>query len=82
MMLNACSENKPSLTASVAIPEAPESFGKMVAVPRPKAGQNPKAYAAQCIMAVRQANGRLQNDKTFYDNLKDMYRQIDEGKVE
>lgn len=54
----------------------------MVALPRGHVGQNPKAWAAQCVAAVRQANGRLQNDKTFYDNLKDMYRQIDEGKVE
>jgi hypothetical protein len=75
-------ENKPPVVTSITLPEAPESFGKMVALPRGHVGQNPKAWAAQCVAAVRQANGRLQNDKTFYDNLKDMYRQIDEGKVE
>lgn len=54
----------------------------MVALPKGSVHQNPKSWAASCILAVKQANGRLQNDRTFYENLQDMYRQLDEGKTQ
>jgi hypothetical protein len=66
-MLAACSvsvtDRKPTL------PAAPAGFGEPVPVPVPRAGQDARAVAARAYGALRQANGRLEADRAFYDDV-------------
>lgn len=52
------------------LPVAPAGFGEPVPVPVPRAGQDARAVAARAYGALRQANGRLEADRAFYDDVR------------
>jgi len=52
------------------LPRAPADFGVAVAVPAAKKGGNAKEHAFRLLGAVRQANGRLENDRAFYEGVR------------
>lgn len=52
------------------LPAAPSDFGKPVAVPPVKAGDDARAVAARSLAALRQANSRLRDDWAFYADVQ------------
>ena len=52
------------------LPAPPAGFGEPVAVPVPRAGQDARSVAARAFGALRQANGRLEADRAFYDDVR------------
>jgi hypothetical protein len=71
-MLGGCPESapSPSVIERPNLPGKPALFGVPVAVPQPKAGQDARLYAAQTRKSVIEANARLRNDGTFYDDVR------------
>lgn len=51
------------------LPAAPSDFGRPVVIPAPIEGHDARTLAAQERAAIIQANGRLTNDRVFYDDV-------------
>jgi len=57
------------------LPAPPENFGKPVPLPKPKVGEGMKTFALKNRAAAIEANNRLENDRTFYDDVLEMFSQ-------
>jgi hypothetical protein len=61
------------MMARPALPEPPPSFGAVVALPAPVAGQDARAFAAKERAAIVEANSRLRNDRSFYSDVQSKF---------
>lgn len=73
--LASCSASIPPLIEKPKLPDAPADFGKPVALPGVKKGESIKVFSLQNRAAAIEANQRLKNDASFYnDVVKDFSR--------
>jgi len=57
------------------LPPAPENFGKPVPLPPSKVGESMKTFALKNRAAAIEANKRLEDDRSFYDDVLEMFSQ-------
>jgi hypothetical protein len=60
----------------VILPAPPADFGKPVDVPKPMKGADARLFAARTRLRLIDANQRLVNDKSFYNDVQRRFGSI------
>ena len=73
--LASCNSYRPPLVERPRLPAPPVGFGKPVDLPPVKKGESVKVFALKNRAAAIEANRRLENDATFYDDVLALFGQ-------
>ena len=69
--LTGCAHAPPPIVATPNLPDPPEKFGKRVELPIVHSGQKWFNIATEHRLALIEANQRLDNDRAFYEDVRE-----------
>jgi len=68
-LLASCA-SPPVEIAQPKLPDPPNKFGEPVQLPEPQKGKSVRTFALQNRLNLIEANQRLENDRTFYEDVR------------
>lgn len=70
--VSGCKSSDPD-AGRVALPDAPENFGKEVDLPNPVLAKHLREFGMEAYAAALLANSRLRNDRLFWKKVREEY---------